>query len=247
MTYNTETVWIIGASSGIGAALARELSAQGATLILSARRKDDLDRLAGELVSPSEVVPLDVADAEAVAQACASFAGRRIDRVVFLAAVYQPDSLENMELKSAYAQVDVNLKGALNVIHATLPMFKSQGMGQLALCGSVAGYIGLPNGQPYSATKAAVNNLAETLYAEAPAYLDVKLIAPGFVRTPMTDKNDFDMPFRIEPEDAARAIANGLRKKRFEIHFPKRFTLIIKTLQTLPYWLSLRLTRGMTR
>ena len=111
---------------------------------------------------------------------------------------------------------------------------QKQDYGQIALCGSVAGYRAHPMGS-YSVTKAAIINLAESLRAEEPQ-LDIKVINPGFVRTPMTDKNDFDMPMMIEPEDAARTIANGLQTRRFEIHFPKRFTLLVKILKLcLPF------------
>lgn len=116
----------------------------------------------------------------------------------------------------------------------------------MALCGSVAGYIGLPGGQPYSATKAGVISLAESLYAECGNSFDVKLISPGFVRTPLTDKNAFKMPMIVEPDVAAAAIADGLLTRRFEIHFPRKFTLLLKLLRLLPYRLSLRLTRNIT-
>jgi short-subunit dehydrogenase len=103
----------------------------------------------------------------------------------------------------------------------------------------------LPEGQPYSATKAAIINLAESLHAEEGHHIDVKLISPGFVRTPLTDKNDFAMPMIIEPDQAAIAIADGLLSKRFEIHFPKRFTMLLKLLRALPYGLSLKITARM--
>ena len=130
-----------------------------------------------------------------------------------------------------------------NVVHAALPILKEQKSGQIALCGSVAGYIGLSGGQPYSATKAAVMNLAESLHAECPNHIDIKLISPGFVRTALTDKNDFSMPMILTPETAAKAIANGLHTKRFEIHFPKKFTLMLKFLRLLPYVIGLFITK----
>ena len=103
--------------------------------------------------------------------------------------------------------------------------------------------MGLPQGQPYSATKAAIINLAESLNTECGDTVDIKLISPGFVRTPLTDKNSFPMPMMMEPEQAARMIADGLLSRRFEIHFPKKFTLLLKALRLLPYALSLRLMR----
>jgi short-subunit dehydrogenase len=150
-----------------------------------------------------------------------------------MAAIYDPAPLNQLDIKSAHQMVDINLNGAFNTVHAVLPVLKAQGHGQFALCGSVAGYRGLPNGQPYSATKAAVINLAESLRAEE-HNLDIKVINPGFVRTPLTDKNDFKMPMIIEPEEAAKIIARELQTNCFEIHFPKRFTYIVKLLRILP-------------
>ena len=141
-----------------------------------------------------------------------------------------------MDINAAMDMVDINFKGALNVVHAALPVLKKRVHGQLALCGSVAGYRGLPYSQPYGATKAALISLAESLKVENEE-LDIKVINPGFVRTPMTDKNDFKMPMIIEPEEAAKIIAKELQTSRFEIHFPKRFTFLVKLLALLPSFL----------
>lgn len=246
-SYKDQIVWIIGASSGIGSALARELAGRGATLALSARRKDELESLKATIGQHHKVFALDVTDAETTlrtAQAIRAAFGR-IDRIVFLAAAYSPMKIDALDLAVVKGIVDVNLAGAFNIVHAALSILKTQkSKGQLALCGSVAGYIGLPGGQPYSATKAAIINLAESLYAECKNMIDIKLISPGFVRTPLTDKNNFNMPMIIEPKQAASAISDGLLSKRFEIHFPKRFTTFLKVLRLLPYALSLRLTRN---
>lgn len=244
--YSNQIVWIIGASSGIGSALARELSARGATLALSARRNDELEKLKSGLGDQHKVFVLDTTDAATTlrtAQAIRAAFGR-IDRIVFLAAAYAPMKIDALDLVATKGIVDINLTGAFNVVHAVLPILKTQNpRGQLALCASVAGYIGLPGAQPYSATKAAIINLAESLYAECRDTIDIKLISPGFVRTPLTNKNDFTMPMIIEPEQAAREIADGLLARGFEIHFPKKFTLCMKFLRWLPYAISLRLTR----
>lgn len=245
-SYKDQFVWIIGASSGIGCALARELSARGAVLALSARRKDELEQLSAELGNQHKVFVLDTTDAEMTtrtAQAIRAAFGR-IDRVIFLAAAYAPMKIDALDIVVTKGIVDINVTGAFNLVHAVLPILKTQPVpGQLALCGSIAGYIGLPGGQPYSATKAAIINLAESLRAECKENVDIKLINPGFVRTPLTDKNDFRMPAIMEPEQAAAEIAEGLLSRRFEIHFPKRFTRVLKLLQLLPYAVSQRLTR----
>ncbi len=246
MDFSGEHIWIIGASSGIGEALARELARGGAKLTLSARREDELNQLAAGLGGGHVAYPLDVSDADAVAHAAQTIAAThgRIDRVIFLAAIYRPQDIDQMDMSFAKQLVEVNLLGAIYVTYAMLPLLKAGG-GQIVLCGSVAGYTGLPGGQPYSASKAAIINFAESLYAEVGDVVDVKLISPGFVRTRITDKNNFHMPMRIEPEQAAKAIARGLKARAFEIHFPKRFTYLVKLLRWLPYPMTLFVTRRM--
>lgn len=248
--YQDQIIWIIGASSGIGAALARELAARGATLALSARRQEALDRLNTLLGGSHGVFAVDVRDAAQVQQSAQSIHTRygRIDRVIYLAAAYTPMTLTALDLNQVRQIVEVNVTGAFQAVHAVLPLLQKQPMrGQIALCGSVAGYTGLPGGQPYSATKAAIINLAESLHAECGDWMDIKLISPGFVSTPLTAKNDFAMPMIITPEQAARAIADGLRTRRFEIHFPRRFTLFLKCLRILPYVISLPLLKYLKR
>lgn len=248
--FDGETIWIVGASSGIGAALARCLHERGAALILSARRGAALEELNEALGGKHMVLPFDAGDEAALAAAFGQLeearaqTGLTINRAVFLAALYEPAPIAKLDAAFTRTLLSVNVWGAMVFSEKMLGLYARQpDGGQIALCGSVAGYMGLPQGQPYSASKAAVRNFAESLAAEAPASVDVKLISPGFVRTRITDKNDFDMPFMIEPEAAAAALARGLKAWGFEIHFPKRFTLQLKLLALLPYWLSLRLTR----
>jgi short-subunit dehydrogenase len=244
-SFKDEVIWIIGASSGIGKALAAQLANAGARVVISARRKKELEQLKSKLAGTTLVFALDITDSDMTkrtAQAIRAAAGR-IDRVIFMSAAYTPMKLSALDLNISRNMVEVNVMGALNVIHAVLPILKEQSQGQITLCGSVAGYTGLPGGQPYSATKAAVINLAESLRAELPKNIDVKLISPGFVKSELTDKNDFKMPMIISAERAAQEIAKGLQSTRFEIHFPKGFTLFLKLLRWLPYWLLLRITQ----
>ncbi len=241
-----KNIWIIGASSGIGAALASVLSERGVHLILSARSEDKLRKVSENLNSETILLPLDITSVEEIKLALGKL--EKLDAVIFLAATYQPGSFQSNSLEQSQSIVDVNFKGMLNVVHVVLPRLQKQGKGQLVLCGSVAGYRGLPNAQPYSATKAAIINFAESLYTENKRTgVDIKLISPGFVRTPMTDKNDFTMPMIIEPAQAAEAIANGLTRPGFEIHFPKRFTFFMKLLALLPYPLYFAISRKMTK
>ena len=230
----------------MGEALARVLAAQGATLSLSARREEELTELRHELGEQHHVYPLDVSDHQQVTKAVDAMVSEvgKVDRAIFMAAIYKPGDVE-MTPEFAKQMIDVNVMGALYVAYAMLPIFDKQQSGQIALCSSVAAYTGLPGGQPYCASKAAVTNFAESLAVEVPGYVDVKLISPGFVRTRITAKNQFHMPFLLEPEQAAKAISRGLKRRGFEIHFPKRFTLMAKFLRILPYAIALRMTGRM--
>jgi short-subunit dehydrogenase len=229
--------WIIGASSGIGEALAYELARQGETIALSARNGEALSGICAQLKGAGHLVmPVDASDAAALFAVADNLKAQwgRIDRIIFMAGLYTPMKLGALDLNETAKIINVNLMGAFNATEAGLRALKPQGKGQLVLCASVAGYRGLPNSQPYGATKAAVINLATSLRLEHGHYLDIKVINPGFVTSRLTQKNDFEMPFKISPEKAAKALARGLKSKDFEIHFPKQFTLIMKTLALLP-------------
>lgn len=236
MGFAGKTVWIIGASEGIGAALARALAQEGARLILSARNQPALEALARDCGN-AEVLPLDLAGVGALASVVAGLAPGSLDAVICTAALYDPGRVADLVPEATARLVAVNLLGAFEVARLTPPLLRDGG--QLVLFGSVAGYFGLPGGQPYSATKAAVNNLAETLRVELAPRVDVRLVCPGFVSTRLTAKNAFAMPAILTPDQAAQAVIGGLQTRAFEIHFPKRFTFAIKLLRALPYALSL--------
>lgn len=241
MDFTNRHIWIIGASAGIGAALARALARRGARLVLSARDAGALQALAAECRG-AQVLPLDLAQPGALAAATAQLAPDGIfDAVICTAALYDPSRFADIDLDRAEAMVRVNILGTLEVAQLCPALLRDGG--QLVLFGSVAGYMGLPGGQPYSATKAAVNNIAETLAVELAPRIDVRLVCPGFVATRLTAKNRFAMPALVTPEEAAEAVLRGMGKRGFEIHFPRRFTLAMKLLRALPYVLSLRLTR----
>ena len=230
--YAGKIIWIIGASSGIGHALAIEMDRRGAKLILSARNKERLHALNADLSGRHLVFAVDVTNAEGVEKAATDIFRSNVDSVVFLAGVYQPSALSNLDLQVCRDILATNLGGAFNLIAAVLPHHPAQ----IALCASVVGYRGLPNAQPYGAAKAGLINLTESLRAEMrDKGIDIRLINPGFVRTPMTAKNKFPMPMMIEPQEAARAIADGLLERAFEIHFPKRFTWLLKLARFIPH------------
>lgn len=240
-----ERIWIMGASDGIGAALARTYAAQGARLVLSARREEALQAVAAECPG-AEIVTADVADRASLSAAAETIAaGGPLDRAITLAALYDPGKALEADPEDAARIVTVNLTGAFNFAQLAEPLLRPGG--QLVLTGSVAGYVGLPQGQIYSASKAGVINLAETLRAELAGRADVRLISPGFVDTRMTKRNPFDMPFIITPERAAEAIRRGLARRGFEVHFPWQLTRTLKLLQLLPYWAVFPLTRRLLR
>ncbi|MCX7561142.1 SDR family NAD(P)-dependent oxidoreductase [Sulfitobacter sp. F26204] len=240
------TTWIIGASEGIGAALARDWARRGTRMILSARGSGRLNELATELGPDHVAISMDVGDRSSVDTAVAKIAGLGpLDRIVHLAALYDPGKIADLDPDTAAQIVTVNLMGCFHIAQ-TAPGLLRRG-GQLAFCGSVAGYIGLPQGQIYSASKAGVINLVESLRAELAGQIDVRLISPGFVDTRLTQRNDFNMPAMVSPEIAAQRIIAGLDGRRFEVHFPRRLTLLLKLLQTLPYWATLPLTGRLTK
>ncbi|PRY76370.1 short-subunit dehydrogenase [Yoonia maritima] len=241
-----ELIWIIGATEGIGEALARAWSARGARLILSARSTQKLDQLVSELGAQHIALPLDVGDRSTIVAAVDQISKiGPLDRVVHLAALYDPGKVLEIDAEKAAQIVSVNLTGSFHIAQLAQPLLKDGG--QLALCGSVAGYIGLPQGQIYSASKAGVINLAQTLRSELSGVVDVRLINPGFVDTRLTQRNDFTMPAMVTPQSAANAIIAGLQSRRFEIHFPRRLTYSLKLISILPYWASLPLLRRLTR
>jgi NAD(P)-dependent dehydrogenase (short-subunit alcohol dehydrogenase family) len=231
--------WIIGASTGIGAALAERLAALGARVAVSARRAGPLEELAARMPAGKGLaLPLDITDAAALEKAAAKLARQwhGIDLVVVMAGEYRPMRAWELDLEVARSMVEVNLVGPLNALAAVVPRLLAQGAGTIALVSSVAGYRGLPKSLVYGPTKAAMINLAETLYLDLqPKGIGVCVVNPGFVRTPMTAQNDFRMPALIEPGEAADEIVKGLAAGEFEIHFPKRFTRFLKLLRVLPY------------
>lgn len=242
------SAWLIGASTGIGRATAELLHARGARVIVSARDGRALDGFVAAHPG-STGLPFDVTDEAAVAAAARQVqAGQgAIDLVLCCAGHYKPMRATDFDLGEARRHVQVNQLGALNVVAAVLPGLLQQGHGHLSLVASVAGYRGLPNAMAYGPTKAALINLAETLYLDlAPRGIGVSVVNPGFVRTPLTAQNAFAMPALISPEQAALAIVDGWARGRFEIHFPKRFTYWLKALRLLPDGLYFRAIRGVT-
>lgn len=244
-------VWLVGASSGIGLACAKALHAAGAQVIVSARDLGTLSEWAATCKSqglPVELLSLDVTDALQVKYVARQVAaGGKLDFLLYCAGHYRAQRATDFDLTDMLRHQDVNYNGLLRVLDAVLPMFLQQGSGHISVVSSVAGWRGLPNGLAYGPTKAAVTHVAETLYMDLQDKgIGVSVVNPGFVATPLTAQNNFQMPALISPEEAAKAMLAGWAEGLFEIHFPKRFTSWLKLMRLLPYRVYFALVRRFT-
>lgn len=241
--WRDKRVWIIGASTGIGAALALKVIQQGAKVAVSARDSSALATLVQDAAKQNYdgagwSLPLDITNAEQVKETADAIQARwqGCDVVIVMAGTYHAMQVENFSLAKAEQVLAVNVQGSFNVLAAVLPMLLNQRQGSLVFVGSLAGYSGLPKALSYGPSKAAILNLCESLYFDLhPLGIGVHLISPGFVDTPLTKGNDFHMPALITSETAAHEILRGLKYGDFDIHFPKRFSLWMKFLRLLPY------------
>jgi short-subunit dehydrogenase len=243
-------VWITGASSGIGEALARRLAGQGWTVAVSARSEDSLAALAAETHKGRIIAaPLDVTDAGAVAETV-----DRIERdhgpiacAVLNAGIYVPVHAENPDYQAYAKTFAVNLNGTAACVAALTGRMAQRRKGQVAIVSSATGFGGMPTASAYGASKAALINMAECLAIELHRYgVHIQVITPGFVETPAQDDNEFPKPFMISAEKAARRIASGLKSSRFEITFPRRFTFMLKAIYALPRAWHIALVRRQT-
>ena len=245
--WHGKSVWLVGASSGIGEATAAALHAAGARLFVSARNADSLNAFAAK--HPGAVaLPLDVTDADAVGAAAATvLASGPIDLMLYCAGYYKELRASEYSVQEMLQHNQVNYVGAVLVLGAVLPGMTARKSGHVSLISSVAGYRGLPKSLAYGPTKAALINLAETLYVDLQdSHVGVSLVCPGFVETGLTAQNKFTMPALITPAQAAEAILKGWAAGAFEIHFPKRFTLVMKALALLPAGLYFPMIRKFT-
>ncbi|MFJ7566818.1 SDR family NAD(P)-dependent oxidoreductase [Herminiimonas sp. NPDC097707] len=235
--WHDKRVWLIGASTGIGAATAQNLLAQGARVALSARRPELLAMVADG--HPNALIAvLDIVDHASVSAAHTSIMQQwqGIDLVLIIAGGYHEMRADSFDLAAAYRLIDLNIRGAYNCLDLVLPTLLAQGNGGIGIVASVAGYSGLPKALIYGPTKAALINLCESLYIDLhPRGIGVYLINPGFVETPLTAGNDFPMPAMISANEAAQELLHGLESGQFHIHFPRRFTNLLRILRLLPY------------
>ena len=245
--WHGKTVWLMGASSGIGQATAHALHAQGARVFVSARNAQTLAAFVHS--HPGAVaLALDATDRAAVqAAAHTVLASGPLALVMYCAGYYKAQRATGFDLAEMLRHNQVNYCGALYLLDAVLPALLAQKSGHLSFISSVAGYTGLPQSLAYGPTKAALINLAETLYLDLKdSGIGVSLVCPGFVETPLTAQNEFAMPALITPAQAADEILQGWRKGAFEIHFPKRFTRWMKILRLLPYGARFAAVRKIT-
>jgi len=245
-----KTIWITGASSGIGKALAIKFSKEGWQVAASARRENLLE----ELVSENKNIfsfPLDVTDKDQCKLAFDKINNKfnDIDICVFSTGTWDPKKEKEIDVEQIEKVIKVNFFGTLNCIKSVEEYFKNKKNGHISIVSSIAGYRGLPNSTGYGPSKSALNNLTESLYFDFKRYgVRVSLISPGFIKTPMTDKNNFKMPFLKTPEYAADKIYDGLlNSKKFEIDFPKQLTILLKLFKVLPNQLYLSLIEKLTK
>lgn len=237
---NKKTIWITGASTGIGKALSLKFAEEGWFVAASARRETLLNELHSKnnniIPFPLDVTNID--DCKIVFQNIIKRFGN-LEISFFCTGVHDPKSEKKFSLDKIRKITEVNYFGTLNSINAIYDYYTSKKSGQISIVSSVAGYRGLPAAGAYCASKSALSSFAESLYFDMKRKnVRVSLICPGFIKTPMTDQNDFPMPFIRSSKFAADKIFNGLiKEKQFEIHFPKVFTIMMKIIKILPNWL----------
>ena len=232
--------WLVGASEGLGAKLADKVSRCGAEVILSARTEARLQAVSDALPGRSQVVPVDVADDASVAAAAEAVGP--VDGVVYLAGLYWPMPSTEWNRDQAVQMADVNFTGLMRVLGHVVPTMVERDAGHIVITGSLSGFRGLPGAVGYGASKAATMSAAETLYADLrKTGVQVQLANPGFIRTRLTDKNSFKMPFLMEPEEAAQAMFELMCTDRFKANFPGPFSLVFRGSQFLPDWLYYRI------
>ena len=247
---NKKVVWITGASSGIGKSLALKFAKEGWNVAISARRENLLNEIS-ESNENIKSFPLDVTDKIKCKDVFDKVKNQfgNVDICFFLTGTWSPKKEKDIDVEQIENVFKVNFFGTLNCIKAVEEYFKNKKDGTITIVSSIAGYRGLPNTTGYGPSKSALISLAESLYFDFEKHnVRVCLVSPGFIKTPMTDKNDFKMPFLKTPEFSADKIYDGLiNKKNFEIHFPKELTLTLKLLKLLPSKVYFNLVKKLTK
>ena len=241
MYENQKKIWITGASSGIGKAVAEKFAYEGWKVAVSARRKEILDNMAQDLNIKS--FPLDVTKRDQIENVFKNILNDfgELDLCLFSSGTYEPKDEQSIDPDKIKNVININFLGVIDCVKTVEEYFKKKKSGHISIVSSIAGYRGLPNSSGYGPSKAALTNFSESIYFDFKKFgVRVSIVSPGFIKTPLTDKNEFPMPFLKTPQYAAEKIFNGLVKSNaFEIHFPKGLTLILKLLRILPYKLYL--------
>ncbi|TAG26254.1 MAG: SDR family NAD(P)-dependent oxidoreductase [Rhodobacterales bacterium] len=231
--FSGKRYWLVGASEGLGLALAQKLSAAGAELVLSARNEESLAKAIATLPGKATALPVDVGSTDSVTAAAAQLGD--LDGMVFLAGVYTPMRAQDWNAADAEAMANVNFTGCIRAVGAALPGMVAKNRGHVVITGSLSGFRGLPGAIGYAASKAGTMVLAESLYADLrKSGVAVQLANPGFIRTRLTAKNDFTMPFIMDPEAAADIMFRHMQSNRFKISFPTLFSWLFRGGNFLP-------------
>jgi len=242
------TAWVTGAGSGIGRALARRLAQTGWTVAASARTASDLDTLAAEVPGKITAFQLDVTDAAACVETARQIEAALgpVDLAVFNAGSYFPTTAEDFSVENFRRTVNVNLMGEVNCMGGVVPSMRARRSGHIVLMGSLTGLVGLPTAASYGATKAALNSIAQAFKPDFERFgITISVINPGFVKTPLTDKNRFPMPFLISVDAAVDHILRGIARQRFDISFPWQMSFLVRLLAALPDRAKFAITRRM--
>ncbi|MGY6569999.1 MAG: SDR family NAD(P)-dependent oxidoreductase [Salinarimonas sp.] len=252
VTKSDGVAWVTGASQGIGEAVCLRLAKDGWTVIASARSADKLAALAERAEGlPGRIVAqaLDVTDGTAVEDAMRATIAKHgpVALAILNAGTYLVDNAESLSDETLRPTIDLNLISVAQCLKTVLAPMREAGKGHVQIVSSVSGYRGLPNAVSYGASKAALINMAESLKLDFDRLgLTLQLVNPGFVKTPLTDKNEFPMPFLISAETAADRMVDAVASRRFEVTFPRRFTFILKIMRCLPYSLYFPIVRRIT-
>jgi len=242
------TAWVTGAGSGIGRALARRLAQTGWMVAASARTASDLDTLAAEVPGKITAFQLDVTDAAACVETARQIEAALgpVDLAVFNAGSYFPTTAEDFSVENFRRTVNVNLMGEVNCMGGVVPSMRARRAGHIVLMGSLTGLVGLPTAASYGATKAALNSIAQAFKPDFERFgITISVINPGFVKTPLTDKNRFPMPFLISVDAAVDHILRGIARRRFDISFPWQMSFLVRLLAALPDRAKFAITRRM--
>ena len=241
--------WVTGAGHGIGRHVALELARRGWPVAITSRTASDLHRLADEIHANGGTAIVqagDVTDADAMSRLVDTIESEHgpLDLAILNAGTYVRFGVEDFDIAAFEKQIDINVMGTVRCLGPVMKVMTGRRAGRIGVVSSLTAYRGLPMASAYGASKAALTNMCEALHPELARFgVSISVIHPGFVRTPLTDRNDFPMPFLVEPDVAARCIVDGLERGRFEIAFPRRLAVLMKIGRLLPYGIYLRITR----